>query len=113
MQKHSIILLESNTAILGQMKEILKDSADFSLLHCGEDGDEGIKYILEHKPDVVVVSMFLKGADGYTVMQNIRKISPSTKIIATGIANDSLIERAMREGAVYYLIKPFSVAITR
>ena len=109
MRKHSIILLESNSAILMQMKEILKDCEDFSLLHCGEDGDEGIKQILEHKPDVVMVSMFLKGADGYAVMQSIRKISPNTKIIATGISNDSLIERAMREGAVYYLIKPFSV----
>lgn len=109
MQKNSIILLESNSAILGQMKEILKDSEDFSLLYYGEDGDEGIKQILEHKPNVVVVSMFLKGADGYAVMQSIRKISPNTKIIATGIANDSLIERAMREGAVYYLVKPFSV----
>lgn len=109
MRTHSIILLESNTAILAQMKEVLKDCEDFTLLHSGEDGDEGIKYILENKPDVVVVSMFLKGADGYAVMQSIRKISPNTKIIATGISNDALIERAMREGAVYYLIKPFSV----
>ncbi len=109
MQKNTVILLESNTAILAQMKEALKDSEDFSLLHFGEDGDEGIKQILEHKPDVVVVSMFLKGADGYAVMQSIRKISPATKIVATGIANDGLIERAMREGAIYYLVKPFSV----
>ena len=92
MRTHSIILLESNTAILAQMKEVLKDCEDFTLLHSGEDGDEGIKYILENKPDVVVVSMFLKGADGYAVMQSIRKISPNTKIIATGISNDAYNE---------------------
>ena len=84
MRKHSIILLESNSAILMQMKEILKDCEDFSLLHCGEDGDEGIKQILEHKPDVVMVSMFLKGADGYAVMQSIRKSALIPKLSQQG-----------------------------
>ena len=38
-----------------------------------------------------------------------KKEEGSGKIIATGIGKDALIEKAMGEGADYYLVKPFSM----
>lgn len=109
MQKHSVILLELNQAVLQQLREALDDSNDFSIVHVGDDGDVGIKEICNTKPDMVIVSMFLKGTDGCGVLQAVKKNSPNTKVVVTGNANDALIERAMELGASYYLVKPFSV----
>ena len=109
MHKNSVILLEANLAVLSQLKEALMASKEYDVLYFGEDGDEGIKQILALKPDLVIVGMFLKGADGCGVIRAVKKTWPEAKIIATGIPNDSLIERAMTEGANYYLVKPFSI----
>ena len=109
MKAHSVILLESNSAALEQLKTAFNASDDFTVLYAGDDGDEGIKAIYNSKPDLVVVSMFLKGADGYSVMQTVKKTWANTKIVATGLPNDTVIERVMIEGAAYYLVKPFSI----
>lgn len=109
MRTNSVILLESNTAALEQLKEALSDSKEFTVVHAGDDGDVGVKEILSLKPDLVIVSMFLKGTDGCGVIRAVRKTWVEAKIIATGLPNDSIIERAMGDGASYYLVKPFSI----
>ena len=110
MKANSVILLESNTAVLEQLKTALEESDDFTILHAGDDGDEGVKEILRLKPDVVIVSMFLKGTDGCGVVRTVKKTWVDAKIVATGLPNDSIIEKAMESGASYYLVKPFSIA---
>ena len=110
MKSNSIIVLESNNAVLSQLKAAFDESQDFHVLYAGDDGDEGIKQVLNLKPDLVMVGMFLKGTDGCGVIRTVRKTWPNAKIVAIGMASDDLIERAMTEGAVYYLVKPFSIA---
>ncbi len=109
MHTVSIIVLESNEQVLQQLTEAFSEKEGFNVLYAGDDGDEGIAMILKYKPDLVFAGMFLKGTDGCGVIQTVRKTWPNAKIIATGMANDTLIERAMSEGAAYYLIKPFSM----
>lgn len=109
MKSNSVILLESNQAVLEQLAGAIRESKEFQLLHASDDGDAGLKTLLNSKPDVIVVSMFLKGTDGCGVIRAAKKTWADVKIIATGVASDDLIERAISEGASYYLVKPFSM----
>jgi len=109
MKTNSVILLESNSAVLAQLKEALSELDGYQTVYAGDDGDEGIKQILKLKPDLVIVGMFLKGTDGCGVIRMLKKTWSEAKIIAMGIPNDTLIEQAMSEGASYYLSKPFSI----
>lgn len=111
MKTNSVVLLEANIAVLTQLKEALSESSEFSILYAGDDGDEGVKQILKLKPDLVIVGMFLKGTDGCGVIRAVKKTWVNAKIIAMGVANDMLIEQAMNEGALYYLVKPFSIPV--
>jgi len=109
MHAVSIIVLESNEQVLEQLTGAFAEKEGFNVLYAGDNGDDGITQILKFKPDLVFVGMFLKGTDGCGVIQTVKKTWANAKIIATGMANDALIERAMNEGATYYLIKPFSM----
>ena len=109
MKSNSVILLESNAAVLEQLETALRESKDFTLLHAGDDGDKGISVLLNEKPDLVIVGTFIKGTDGFGVIRTTRKTWPDAKIVAVGMPNDELIEKALAEGISYYLVKPFSV----
>lgn len=109
MKANSVILLESNSAVLTQLKEAFDESQDFNVLYAGDDGDEGVKQILQLKPDLVIVGMFLKGTDGCGIIRTVKKTWAEAKVVVTGVASDSLIEKAMGEGATYYLVKPFTL----
>ena len=109
MKARTVIVLESNQAVLEQLKTAFNESKDFTVLHAGDDGDVGVKEILSMKPDLVLVGMFLKGTDGCGVIRAVKKTWSDAKIVATGISNDTIIETAMEEGACYYLVKPFSM----
>ncbi len=109
MKSNAIILLESNITVLEQLAGVIRESKDFHLIHASDDGDAGIKAVLNAKPDIIVVGMFLKGADGCGVIRAAKKTWSDVKIIATGVGSDDLIERAISEGASYYLVKPFTV----
>ena len=110
MKAYSVIILESNQAALSQLQNALSESEQFTVIHAGDDGDAGIKEILNAKPDLVIVSMFLKGTDGLGVIRAIKKTWTDAKIVATGLPSDDIIEQAITAGASYYLVKPFSIA---
>ena len=110
MKAYSVIILESNQAALSQLQNALSESEQFTFIHAGDDGDAGIKEILNAKPDLVIVSMFLKGTDGLGVIRAIKKKWTDAKIVATGLPSDDIIEQAITAGASYYLVKPFSIA---
>ncbi len=109
MKPNKIILLESNPAALQQLKDAIDAREDCDLIFAGDDGDLGINQIFGNKIDLLIVSMFLKGSDGCAVIRALKKTWPTAKIIATGLANDDIIEKALCEGASYYLSKPFSI----
>ena len=110
MQKHSIVLLELNSAVVQQLQDAMESRGEFKILYTGDDGDEGVKMILQLKPDIVVVSMFLRGRDACGIIQEVKKVLPNVKFVVTGMPNESLIEKAMSHGASYYLVKPFTIS---
>lgn len=101
--------MESNALLLNELKTGLAKSGDFSLVYAGDDGEASLKAALKGDLDVAIVGTFLKGVDGCSVIREIRRALPDCKIIATGVSGEAIIERAIAEGADYYLIKPFSI----
>ena len=111
MFKKGIVLLESNVSLLGELKNVIEKQTGHTVLFAGDDGEEGLNEILRLKPALLLVGMFLKGRDGCGVIRSVKATDLPTKIIAVGVSSDTLIERAMNEGADYYLVKPFSMSV--
>lgn len=110
MYPKSIVVLESNAGLLNELKTAIEEQTGNRVVYAGDDGEVGIRQILQLKPDLVIVGMFLKGCDGCVVIREAVKGNVQTKFIATGVPSDSLMERAMSVGAEYYLVKPFTLS---
>ncbi|MFQ7035228.1 MAG: sporulation initiation factor Spo0A C-terminal domain-containing protein [Candidatus Borkfalkia sp.] len=60
-------------------------------------------------PDVILLSLILKGIDGFTVLDKLRESGKKYSVIVMGnFANEEIVSTAMSKGAKYYLIKPFA-----
>lgn len=72
------------------------------------DGIEGLRKIIEEKPDLALLDIMLPGMDGFEVLENLRK-NPLTRDIAVIIISNSgqpvEIDRALKLGVKDYLIK--------
>src|SRR5258708_36379631 len=63
------------------------------------DGSTGLAIVMEQKPDVAIVDIWLPGMDGMEVAKQIQQISPETGIILTsGAFDDATLFKCIRLG---------------
>ena len=75
-------------------------------------GEEGIALIKSADPDLVILSLFLKGFDGFTVMEEVHRGEKKCAFIVMGnFSDDKIINRAISLGAKYYLMKPVEASV--
>ncbi len=75
------------------------------------DGEEALRLFAEKTPDLVLLDLLLPKRDGFSVLEELRKSSASTKlpvIIISNLGEPREVERAKALGATDYLIKSSS-----
>lgn len=73
---------------------------------------EGFKYVFEHKPDVLILDIFMPDIDGYEFIRKIHNIHPSLKVITISggcdpFDKESTLTISRKLGANVALQKPF------
>ncbi len=75
-----------------------------------ESGEKALELLQAHSFDLVITDMKMPGLSGMDVLQRTKEISPRTLVIVvTGFGTIENAVEAMKNGAFYYLIKPFSL----
>jgi len=72
------------------------------------DGEEGIKKVIEEKPDLVLLDLILPGIDGFEVLARMKKesaLSSIPVIILSNLGQKDDVEKGLKMGAIDYLIK--------
>ena len=72
---------------------------------------EAIALAEAHRPDVVLMDIYLPDGDGLQVARSLLDAPDSPIVMVVSAANDlAAIRRALQVGVVQYLVKPFSFA---
>ena len=72
------------------------------------DPDEALRIVESDRPDLVVLDLMLPGRDGIELMKSILDIAEIPVIFLSAYGRDEIIARAFDDGAVDYVVKPFS-----
>jgi len=73
-------------------------------------GDEAIKKLMVSEFDLVITDISMPGMSGIELLSQIRAHYPKTEvIIMTAYGSEEKREEAIRNGARYYLEKPFEI----
>lgn len=87
------------------------DEFTYEVIKESETGKEGIIDYFKMKPDFIVLDLSLPDMDGFDAMKQILSKEPNAKIIAmSDDYSDSMKEKALANGATYYVPKPFQNA---
>ncbi len=99
-----VILIDDEPLARGIVKEYLLNYSDLDLVAECNNGYEGIKAIMQHKPDLIFLDIQMPKITGFEMLELLEHV-PSV-IFTT--AFDEFAIKAFESNAVDYLLKPFS-----
>jgi len=104
--KKNILIIEDDEFFRELIREKLLASG-FNVLEA-MDGEVGVEKIKEEKPDLVLLDMLLPNMDGFELLLKVKsdtKLSSIPIVILSNLGQQEDIERALKLGAVDYLVK--------
>lgn len=101
-----VLIVDDHALIRMGIRRLLEDMTDVSVVADAASGEQALKLVKIHCPDVVLLDMKMPGIDGWEVTRRLKKSHPSIKVIAvTAICSDQLPSRILQLGAMGYLTK--------
>ncbi|MCF6192920.1 MAG: response regulator transcription factor [Kangiellaceae bacterium] len=105
--KITVIAVDDHQIVRQGIESFLSSQSNIEIVASASSGDEAVRQVLEHVPDVVLMDLNLgEGMDGIAATKSIKLNSPNTKVIVlTSYHSDEHIFPAIKSGALSYLIK--------
>jgi len=108
MPAQKILVIEDDAAIRRGIVDVLEFNG-FETFEA-EDGDIGLEKAVRVGCDLILLDLILPGADGLTILKEIRATRPTLPvIILTALGGEEDRVRGLQLGADDYVVKPFSV----
>ncbi len=106
--KEKIIVVEDEEISRKNLEHILqKEGYDVISV---DSGVKALDLLKSQSFDLVITDLKMKQVDGMQVLQKTRELQPYTEVIMlTGYATVESSVQAMREGAYYYIAKPYKI----
>lgn len=103
-----VMIADNNKELCQILAEHIGLQDDMVLTGIAYDGLEALNKIREDKPDVLILDITMPYLDGIGVMERLAEIPEVPQVIVlTAFEQESMVQRLISLGAVYYMIKPF------
>lgn len=108
MAIEKILIVDDEVLMRNFLVEALKRKGFEAI--AAENGEKAIHLLKEHAFDLIITDMKMPGLTGMDVLKYVKEVSPRTLVIVvTAFGTIENAVEAMKSGAFYYLIKPFSL----
>jgi DNA-binding NtrC family response regulator len=104
--KQRILIADDDEGVRQVLRQSLEESG-YEVI-CVESGEKAIDCVREETTDLAIVDMVLPRLDGLEVLKQIVALRPELGVVMiTGYASVETAIKAMKIGAVDYVVKPF------
>ncbi len=106
MSRAHILVIDDEPRMLRALESILTPDHHVT---CSAAVLDAVELAARVKPDLVICDISMPRADGFQLMQKLKSAQPDVDVILmTGLADpEAHMVRAIREGAFYFIVKPF------
>lgn len=109
MEKTKVVLVDDHPLVLQGFKVILESLEGVEVVATSDNGEDGMKLILEHQPDIALLDIMLPGSSGLELMRQLQEHQTRLKVIfITASDSEVYLADALRQGASGYLSKDSS-----
>jgi DNA-binding NarL/FixJ family response regulator len=77
----SLVVSDGHPLILRALGDLFHATKDFKVLAMCPDGEEALRAVRQHRPDVLVLDLRLRLRDGLAVLQALRIEGPPTRVV--------------------------------
>lgn len=92
------------------MKVLLQQYAHFEICGEAESAPQALALVAKFSPQLAIVDITLKSANGIELTKDIRAFAPNTQVLVVSMHGENVYaERALRAGAMGYLMKDEAV----
>lgn len=100
----SIVIAEDQGMLLGALGSLLNMEEDFQVVGMAKNGEEAIKLVHKHNPDLCIMDIEMPVKTGLAAATEL-KDHPCKVVILTTFARAGYFERARQAGVYGYLLK--------
>jgi len=102
----TLVIADDHPLILDGMENLFRLEKDFKVVARCLDGEETVKAVRKHKPDVLVLDIRMPGTDGLSLLRGMKKEKLSTRVVLlTAALGEDEVAEAVRLGVRGLVLK--------
>lgn len=106
-----VLIVEDDPMVTKFNRHYLEQMKGFEYAGCAASGDEAVKMLMHQEVDLILLDIYMPHTSGLQLLSSLREQGSKIDIIVISAASDNAtIRKALQNGAVDYLIKPFEFA---
>jgi two-component system chemotaxis response regulator CheB len=110
VKKLRVLVIDDSAFNRRTISRILEGLPEVEVAGYAVDGEEGIRRVLELKPDLVTLDLEMPRMDGFTFLRIIMSNRPTPVIVVSSMGGDERVFKALELGAVDFILKPTAEA---
>lgn len=104
-----VMIVDDHTMVRKGLAAMLKSKSDLELVGEACDGREALRVCEQAQPDVILMDLVMPRMDGTEAAKAVLERWPNVRVIAlTSFQEKDLVQKALRAGAISYLLKNVS-----
>lgn len=101
-----ILLVEESSVLSDGFVRLLEGERDFVVCDRAQHGASARKLHARHHPDLVIIDLAMRTGETLALIRDLLQADPQTRVLVfTGLSEIGYIERAVRAGALGYMLK--------
>jgi len=108
MRNIRVVVIDDSAYNRRTITKMLEGVENVQVVGYAADGEEGIRKIIDLKPDLVTLDLEMPRMDGFTLLRIVMNSCPTPVIIISSRNEDERVFKALELGAVDFIAKPTS-----
>lgn len=102
----AIVIADDHAVLRESLSALLQSQPDFNVVGAAANGDEALQLVQEHRPQVLVLDLFMPHSDGFEVLRTLDRAGDRVaSVVLTGSENQSDYVQVVRLGARGLVLK--------